>query len=123
MREIQIKNKSQQLSQPIVARYCDTFFSRFRGLMFFRTIGPYTGALLVYKRNSIVDTGIHMLFMNFDIAVFWINSRMEVVDRRIARRWRSVLTPSEPAMYVLETLPQHYEEINNGDILEFEFTN
>ncbi len=121
MNKVIVRNKTRQVDRPIQAKYCDTLFSRFRGLMFYRKLGRGEGLMLVYGRDSKVDTGIHMFFMNFDIAVFWINSRMEIVDKKIARKWRSILTPSKPAQYVLETLPLHYDDFEVGDKLEFEF--
>lgn len=114
-----IQNLTHPLPVIIRARYCDTFASKFRGLMFQSEIGKQEGVLLVEKRDSRLDTSIHMLFMRFDIAVIWVNHEMIVVDTRLARKWQAVIVPSRPARYVLETHPEQLARFSVGDRLEF----
>ena len=75
---------------------------------------------MVYQKESRLDTAIHMLGMNFDLGIVWINSVDEVVDLRYARRWRSFIMPSVAAKYVLEILPQRLKDFNLGDKITFE---
>lgn len=82
-------------------------------------IDQFTGILLVEKRDSRVETSIHMLFMRFDITVVWINSDMRVVDIKLARKWQPYLAPAQPASFVLETHPQQFSSFKIGDYLEF----
>lgn len=82
-------------------------------------IGRQEGILLVERRDSRMDTAIHMLFMRFDIAVVWINSELTVVDTRLARKWQAVLIPAIPARYVLETHPEQFASFKIGDRVEF----
>ena len=49
-----------------------------------------------------VNAAIHMLFMNFDITVVWMDRSLKVVDVQLARRWRPAYSPARPAKYVLE---------------------
>jgi uncharacterized membrane protein (UPF0127 family) len=93
--------------------------SRLRGLMFKKNIDPGTGILLVENSESRVNTTIHMLFMNFDIATIWIDSNNKVVDTRYARRWHPFYAPTAPARYTLETHPNHLADFQVGDTLEF----
>jgi murein DD-endopeptidase MepM/ murein hydrolase activator NlpD/uncharacterized membrane protein (UPF0127 family) len=105
--QVIIHNLSRPLPQPIIARYCASFFCRLRGLTFRRQIPIHWGLLLVQKRDSRVDASIHMLGVWTDLAVIWINSAEEVVDIKLARRWRLAYLPERPARYVLELAPAH----------------
>jgi uncharacterized membrane protein (UPF0127 family) len=115
MRTVTITNHDQPKSKPIHAGYCDSFISRFRGYMFARAIQRQEGLLLVEPRESRANTSIHMLFMNFDLAVIWINADLEVVDACLAYRWRPYYAPARPARYTLETHPDHLAEFRLGD--------
>ena len=88
--------------------------------MFTRSINDHSGLLIVEHRDSILGASIHMLFMNYDIAAIWINSRMEVVDVQRAQRWRLSYSPKTPARFVLEVHPERWDEFKIGDILHFE---
>lgn len=100
---------------PIRVQICDDFLTRFRGLMFRRSLPANEGILLVQKGDSQIDSSIHMLFMRFDLAVVWINSEYEVVDIRHARKWRAAYTPNKPARYVLEMPLENIAKFNIGD--------
>jgi uncharacterized membrane protein (UPF0127 family) len=100
--------------------WCDSFFSRLRGLMFRRVLGENEGIVLVERRESRLDTSIHMLFMFFSIAVVWLDSKFRVVDVRLAKPWRLFYAPRAPAQYVIEASPSLLEKISIGDELIFE---
>lgn len=99
--------------------YCDSFSCRLRGLMFRPRLEPDEGLLLVEKRDSRLDTSIHMLFVSFDLAVFWINSDMTVVDKVLARSWKPAYFPKADAKYTLEIHPIRWEDYEIGDKVEF----
>ena len=119
MQIIQIQNQSRPLTQPISATLCDSFWSRFRGLMFRSSLEPAKGILLVDKKDNRVDSAIHMLFMNFDITAVWINSQKKVVDVRLARKWQLMLIPQQPACFVLEAHPNQFQNFQIGDTISF----
>lgn len=73
-----------------------------------------------YQADNRLETGIHMLGMNFDLGIVWINAEGKVVDLRYAHKWLSFLVPKKPAKYVLEILPQRLEDFNIGDQIRFE---
>lgn len=77
------------------------------------------GLLLVEKSDSRVNTSIHMLFVPFDLAVFWINSDMTVVDKVIAKSWRPVYISKADARYTLEIHPHRFGNYEIGDKVEF----
>lgn len=75
--------------------------------------------MLVEARESRLDTSIHMLFVFMDLGVVWLDSSQMVVDIIVARKWRPVYTPCQPARYTLEIQPQRLNEFQIGDNLEF----
>lgn len=120
MQPVNIKNQDHPLKIPIQARTCDTFLSRLRGLMFEKSLGPNEGILMVQPTVTRYDAAIHMLFMNFDIAVIWADAQLRVVDTRLARRWRPAYSPQKPAKYVLEIHPDRLQDFAVGDQLVLE---
>lgn len=119
MRIVQIHNLTHSLPAPISASYCESFWSRFRGLMLHAPLGENEGALLVESSDSRMDSAIHMFFMNFDIAAVWINAQNEVVDVKLARKWRPAYVPLKPARYILETHVNQFQQFQIGDRIEF----
>lgn len=118
-RPIFVVNLSRTLEQPARVGYCDSFLCRLRGLMFRPRLSPDEGLLLVEKRDSRLDTSIHMLFVSFDLAVFWINSDMTVVDKVLAKSWKPAYFPKADAKYTLEIHPERRGDYEIGDKVEF----
>ncbi len=119
-RYIHIQNLDTPNKTRLKIKYCQGFFCKLRGLMLRARIAPAEGLLFVYKRDSRVDTSIHMLFMKFDIAVIWINSSMQVVDKTLAKRWKLAYAPREAAQYVLEAHPDRLNDFEIGDKVELQ---
>jgi uncharacterized membrane protein (UPF0127 family) len=120
MRKITVRNLSRENTAPIQAAYADSFLTQLRGLTFRRSIAPQEGLILVQKRDSRIDSSIHMLAVFTDLAVVWINSQYEVVDVRLARSWRPAYFPAGPARYVLEMNPARLDDFRPGDRLQFD---
>lgn len=119
MRHILVQNKSRPLNQPLEAGYCESFFCQLRGLTFRRTLPAGEGLLLVQKQDSRINSSIHMLFVFFDLTTVWIDSAYNVVDVRLARRWRPVYVPAKPARFVLELSADRIDEFRIGEVVEF----
>ncbi len=119
MHIITVENKNNPLPTQLQAKYCDSFLSRLRGLMFRHDLGMDEGLLLVQSRDSRIDASIHMLFVYMDLAVIWINSEKKVVDTLLARSWKLAYAPCEPAQYILEIHPSRLNEFHTGDKVEF----
>ncbi|HTX80202.1 MAG TPA: DUF192 domain-containing protein [Longilinea sp.] len=115
MRQIKTITVPGSVSDHIKAKYCDTFFSNFKGLMFQKSIAEFEGILLVNGHESRIETSIHMFFMNFSIAVIWLDSNFKVVDTCLAKPWRPYYSPSMPARYVLEAHPNRLNDFKVGD--------
>lgn len=99
--------------------WCASFGCKFSGLMFRRRIDPTEGLILAERRESRTGASIHMLFMNFPIAVVWLDSALRVVDTTLAKPWRLAYLPTEPAQYVLEAHPDLLNNVEPGDVLAF----
>lgn len=120
MQDIEIINDQRPLTSPLRAGLCTSYWCRLRGLSFRRSIPLEWGLLMGYHADNRLETGIHMLGMNFDLGIVWINAAGKVVDHRYARKWLSFFVPKKPAKYVLEILPQRLEDFNIGDQIRFE---
>jgi len=101
--------------------YCDSFFCRLRGLMLRPRLARDEGLLLVESSDSRLETSIHMLFVNFDLAVFWINSSLIVVDKVLARAWRPAYFPRVAAKYTLELHAGRQDDYAIGDRVEIKY--
>ena len=118
-RPIHIQNLTHPLPTPARVGFCDSFLCRLRGLMFRSSLGRDEGLLLVEGRDSRLDSSIHMFFVPFDLAVFWIDSSLTVVDKVIARSWKPAYLSKAPARYILEIHPDRWEDYQIGDKVEF----
>jgi uncharacterized membrane protein (UPF0127 family) len=103
----------------ISVNWCDSFISKFKGLMFVPYIEKFTGIILAENNESKLNTAIHMLFMNFDITTVWISADKKVVDVKLAKKWHLSYFPKTPAQYVLETHTDHLQDFHIGDQLIF----
>ncbi len=93
----------------------ENFFSRLKGLMFTKQISNNQGALFINKNENVLDSSIHMLFMNFDIAVIWLDNSNVIVDKKIAKKWKLLYYPKSKASKILETHIENFDEFQIGD--------
>jgi uncharacterized membrane protein (UPF0127 family) len=101
-------------------KYCESFLCRLRGLTFRAPVTREEGLLLAFGRDSRVDSSIHMLGVGFDLAVFWINSDLRVVDKIVAGAWKPAYFPKEPARYALEVHASRINDLQIGETVEFQ---
>jgi uncharacterized membrane protein (UPF0127 family) len=106
----------------VSVRYCDGFFSRLRGLMFTKTLPSDGGILLADSRETKSNAAIHMMFMNFDITVLWLDKDGVLVDKALAKRWRPFYMPKQPAQYVVELHQDRFDDYAIGERLVWEPT-
>ena len=115
--------KLSPLSSPdraVTVRYCNTFFSRLRGLMFTQELPGDGGILLADRGESRANAAIHMFFMNYDITVLWLDKDRVIVDKALAKRWRPFYMPQQPAQYVVELHRDRYDDYAIGEELVWE---
>ena len=116
---ITIENKNKPIEGILRIKFCDTFLTQLRGLTFRSRLSRDEGLLLVGKRDSRLESSIHMFFVSFDLSVIWINSAMQVVDKVLAKSWRPAYFSKQPARYVLEIHPERWGDFEIGDSVEF----
>ncbi len=112
---IAVANNNRIIAGDLRVKYCDSFLCQLRGLSFRSRLALDRGLLLVGKRDSRIDSSIHMIFVLFDLAVIWIDSDMQVVDKVLARAWRPAYFPRRPAKYTLELHSERWDEFQIGD--------
>jgi hypothetical protein len=117
-RPVFVHNLGRPLASPARVGYCDSFACRLQGLMLRAQLAQDEGLLLVEKRDARLDSAIHMLFVRFDLAVFWLNSGQRVVDKVLARAWHPVYVPKAPARFILELHPARWDDYQIGDAVE-----
>jgi len=118
-KQIIVENVNRKIETLPHIRYCDTFATQLRGFTFHPRLSLDEGLLLVGKRDSRLDSSIHMLFVSFNLTVIWINSNMQVVDKVIAKSWRLAYFAKQPAKYVLEIHPDRWGDYEIGDTVQF----
>ena len=110
-------SKSSSPGTVVYVKICDTFFSKFKGLMFSGELKPDEGIIIVENSESRMNTAIHMMFMNYDITVLWLDKDKVVIDKVMAKRWAPYYAPKEPAQYVVELHRSMFPEFSIGDEL------
>ena len=84
-------------------RYCNNFFTRLKGLMFYRKLKDNEVFLFKLDKEYKLRASIHMLFVFFPINVIWLNSKYEIVDVKKAHPFTSFIMPNKKARYILES--------------------
>ncbi len=115
----EVWNETQDKQVLERVRRCASYLCRLRGLTFRRRMDENEGLLLVGRRESRVDTAIHMFFVFFPIAAVWLDRHGRVVDAQLARPFRPFYGPRAPAQDVLEGPPSLLEKVRIGDQLGF----
>ena len=91
--------------------YADTFFKRFKGLMGKKNFNN----VLVF--TNLADSGIHTMFMRFEIDVYFADENKVVFDKATLRPWK-FYRPKKQAEYIIET-EKNKLNLKIGDRLDF----
>ena len=91
--------------------YADTFFKRFKGLMGKKNFNN----VLVF--TNLADSGIHTMFMRFEIDVYFADENKVVFDKATLRPWK-FYRPKKQAKYIIETEKTKLN-VKIGDRLDF----
>lgn len=108
--------------EPLKVEICETFSSRLMGFMFQKSISENEGLFFQNKNKNIIDASIHMFFMNFDLAVFWLDENNKVIDKIFAKKWHPFYAPHTAAQSILEVHPKQLENFSIGDQLIIEIS-
>jgi uncharacterized membrane protein (UPF0127 family) len=101
----------------VIARDIIPDADRVRGLMFRRTLGAEQGIWMDMDCTTRLLSSIHMLFVFFPVAVFWLDRSGTVVDKTIARPFHPFYLPRRPARYVLELHASKMDSASVGEQL------
>ena len=85
--------------------------------MFTKALNPDQGVILVENSESRTNTSIHMLFMNFDLTILWVNAQMVIVDKVLAKKWVPFYFPKAAAQFVIELHHSQFSQFSIGDKL------
>ena len=78
--------------------FCNTFFSKFRGLMFSKR----KNLVFVLEKESRFNAIIHMLFVFYPINVYWLDKDKNIVDFRKRVMPFTIKIPRRKAKYIVE---------------------
>lgn len=82
-------------------RIADSFFKRFKGLMFSKK--PDYALVFELEKEGRINASIHMLFVFYPIDAVYLNSKKKVVDIKLNLKPFSLnYTPKKPAKYFIE---------------------
>ncbi|BCY18828.1 hypothetical protein hrd7_26770 [Leptolinea sp. HRD-7] len=113
-----VNNKTNKNAIPLTLGVCDTFLSRLCGLMFKKSIPENGGLLFINPAEDRINSAIHMFFMRIDLAIVWADSNGVVVDKILAKQWKTLASPQKGAKYIIETHIDRFDDYNCGDLLE-----
>lgn len=117
---LRIQNIDRPLQTQLFAVDCASFLCRLRGFTFRKSVPMELGLLLRHEKESRLDTAIHMLGVFIDLSIIWIDSKHQVADVQLARRWRPFYIPARPAQYVLEISAQRIADFRVGESVVIE---
>lgn len=83
--------------------------------MFSRELGVNNGIILVENNETRINTSIHMMFMNFDLTILWLDKNMVIVEKILAKKWAPFYFPKKPAKYVVELHSSKFLDYEIGD--------
>lgn len=97
--DVNIKLKGKIISR---AKYCESFFSKTKGLMFSKKLQKGKSIILVDKFEPRFGSVIGMFFVFFSIDIIFLDSNKKVVDVRSAKPFQSYIAPKGSARYAIE---------------------
>lgn len=104
---------------PIQVSWRKSFFEKLSGYIGRKELSQTEGLVLFYRIPSIINTSIHMMFVFTPLAVFWLDAEFKIVHKVIAKPWDAYHAAPLPACYVFETHPDHIDQWQLGDKIEF----
>ncbi|MEM4663265.1 MAG: DUF192 domain-containing protein [Candidatus Diapherotrites archaeon] len=95
------------------------YLSKLKGLMF-ENKQKFSYALVIsLNSESKIKASIHMLFVFFPIAVFFLNKEKRVVDKKVLKPFTLNYTPKQPSKYIIELPAEYIDSAKLGDKLDW----
>jgi uncharacterized membrane protein (UPF0127 family) len=76
--------------------------------------------VLPVKKDVRHGASVTMLFCFHKMEILFINTKFEVVEKKILLPWTPSYTPKKPCKYVIESLPETFKNIKIGDKVSIE---
>ena len=98
-------------------KYTTNIFGLIKGLMFASEKKSKKAMCLVMlgKRDKKFEVSPHMFFCFFPYDVIFVNSKFEVVDKKILKPQSLGYTPKKPVKYIIESWKATFKNIKIGD--------
>ncbi|MCX6801675.1 MAG: DUF192 domain-containing protein [Candidatus Diapherotrites archaeon] len=114
-----LRNKTRKLAIAKKVRFADSFFLKFKGLMFEKKERFDYALVFPFGEETRLGASIHMLFVFFPMAAVYLDSGKKVVDIAILKPFILNYTPKKPAKYLIELPEEKAKLVSVGDRLEF----
>lgn len=114
-----LKNLSKKSTIIAKVHLAESYFSKMRGLMFERKRNFDYAIVLCLDEESRLKASIHMLFVFFPIAVFFLDSHKKVVDKKLMKPFSLNYTPKKASKYIVELPSEKINSAEIGDVLSW----
>lgn len=104
-------------------KYVTNIFGLIRGLMFASKEKTKKGICLVMLGKSDKKFGVspHMFFCFYPYDTLFVNSKFEVVDKKIMKPWSLGYSPKKPVKYIIESWEGTFKDMKIGYKIEISF--
>ncbi len=100
-------------------RFCESPFSRFKGLMLEKKENFNYALIFRLPRKGRLGASVHMLFVFFPVDIVYLDAKKAVVDMATLQPWMLNYTPKKSASYFIELHTGSSAMIKLGDKLEW----
>jgi len=100
-------------------RVASNFFAKLKGLMFERKERFNYALIMVLKNETRIGASIHMLFVFFPIAVFFLDAKKRIVDKTLLKPFSLNYTPKRACKYIVELPANRFTAAKIGDVLQW----
>jgi len=114
-----LRNSTKAIAIVEDVRIAESFFGRLRGLMFEHRSDFNYALVMPLSQDSRIRASIHMLFVFFPIAVFFVDEKKRVVDKALLKPFALNYTPKKPCRYIIELPQEKFSCAEVGDLLEW----
>lgn len=116
-----LSNESRKIKIIDNVKFADSFWRRFKGLMFERKENFNYALIFELGNKTRIEGSIHMLFVFFPIDVVYLDEEKGVIEiAKNIKPWTLNYTPKKPAKFFIELPAGKAERISLEDRLEWQ---